>query len=79
MLTGSREMVECSPVPSITDLHRWEVDCMEIHIVLAHELIEVNVLRIKPPLLPLGREICGNADVAYRCIELQVIRQHVIM
>lgn len=63
-------MVECCPVPSITNLHRWEVDCVEIHIVLAHELIEMNVLRIKPPLLPLGREICSNADVAYRGIEL---------
>ena len=52
---------------------------MEIHIVLAHELIEMNILGIKPPLLPFGREICGNADVAYRGIELQVIRQYIIM
>jgi hypothetical protein len=68
-------MVKCSPVPSITYLHRWEVDCVEIHIVLAHELIEMNILGIKPPLLPLGREICGNADVAYWGIVLRVIRQ----
>ena len=72
-------MVECSPVPSITNLHRWEVDRVEIHIVLAHELIEMNVLWIKPPLLPLGREICGNADVTYRGIILQVIRQYTVM
>ena len=72
-------MVECSPVPSVTDLHRREVDCVEIHIVLAHELIEMNVLRIKPPLFPLGGEICGDAQVANRGIELQVIRQYIIM
>ena len=73
MLTGSREMMERSPVPSITDLHRWEVDRVKIHIVLSHELIEVNVLRIEPPLFPLGREICGNADVAYWGIKLKGI------
>ena len=72
-------MVKCRPVPSITDLDRWEVDSVEIDIVLAHELIEMDVLGIKPPLLPLGREVCGNADVAYRGIELQVIRQYIIM
>ncbi len=48
---------------------------MEIHIVFAHELVQMDVLGVEPPLLPLGREICGNADVAYRCIELQVIRE----
>ena len=71
--------MECSPVPSITNLHRWKVDCVEIHIVLAHELIEMNVLRVKPPLLPLGREIGGNAEVAYRGIILRGIRQNMVM
>jgi hypothetical protein len=52
---------------------------MEIHVVLAHELIEVDVLGIKPPLLILGREICCNANVADRGFELQVFRQYVIM
>jgi hypothetical protein len=47
---------------------------VEVHIVFAHELIEMNVLGIKPPLLPLGREICGYAEVAYGGIVLQVIR-----
>jgi hypothetical protein len=70
--------MECAPVPSITDLHRREVDRVEIHVVLAHELIKMDVLGIKPPLLPLGREICGNANVAYRGFELQVIRKYII-
>jgi len=73
-------MMKCCPVSSVTDLHRWEVDCVEIHVVLAHELIKVDVLGIKPLLLPLGREICGDAKVAYRGFELQeVFRQYVIM
>jgi hypothetical protein len=72
-------MMERSPIPSITDLYRREEDCVEIHVVLAHELIEMDVLGIKPPLLPLGREICGNTNIAYRGIELQVIRQYNIM
>lgn len=72
-------MVECSPVPSVTYLDRWEVDCVEIHIVLAHELIEMDIPGIKPPLLPLGREICGYADVAYRGIILQVVKQCMVM
>jgi hypothetical protein len=52
---------------------------MEIHVVLAHELIEVDVLGVKPPLLVLGREIRCNANVAYRGFELQVIRKYIIM
>ena len=72
-------MMECSPIPSVADLHRWEVDCVEVHVVLAHELIEMDVLWIKPPLFPLGSEVCGNAKVAYRGFELQVIRQCIIM
>lgn len=47
---------------------------MEIYIVFAHELIEMDVLRITPPSLPLGREIRGNTEVAYRGFELEAIR-----
>jgi hypothetical protein len=74
MLTRGREMMESSPVPSVTDLYRWEIYCVEIHIVFAHELIKMDVLRITPPPLPLGREIRGNTEVAYRCFELEAIR-----
>ncbi len=63
-------MVECSPVPPVTNLNRWEVDCVEIYVVLAHELIKMDVLGIEPPLLPFGREVCGDTNVAYGGVEL---------
>jgi hypothetical protein len=72
-------MIERSPVPSVTDLYRWKVDCVEIRVVFAHELIEMYVLGIQPPLLPLGCEIRGNTGVAYRCVELEAIRQYIVM
>ena len=78
MLTCGREMIERSPVPSVTDLYRWEVDCVEIHVIFAHELIEMDVLGIQPPLLPLGCEIRGNTKVAYRCVKLEAIRQYIV-
>jgi len=45
---------------------------MEVYIVLAHELIEMDVLRIEPPLLPLGCEIRGNAKVTDRGLKLDI-------
>jgi hypothetical protein len=72
-------MIECSPVPSVTDLYRWEEDCVEIHVVFAHELIEMDVLGIQPPLLPLGCEIRSNTRIAYRCVELEAIRPCIVM
>lgn len=77
--TCGREMIERSPVPSVTDLYRWEVDCVEICVVFAHELIEMYVVGIQPPLLPLGCEIRGDTRVSYRCVELEAIRQYIVM
>ena len=79
MLTCGREMIERSPIPSVTDLYRWKENCVEIHVVFAHELIEMDVLGIQPPLLPLGCEIRGNTKVTYRCVELKAIRQYIVM
>jgi len=79
VLTRGREMIERSPVPSVTELYRGEIDCVEIHIVFAHELIEMDILGIKPPLPPLGCEIRCNTNVAYRCFELEKIRQYIDM
>ena len=52
---------------------------MEIHIVLPHELIEVNVLGVEPPLFPLRGEIRGYAKITYRGIKLCAIRWCVIV
>jgi hypothetical protein len=72
-------MVECRPVPSVTNLHRWEVDCVEIYVVLSHELVEMDVLGIEPPLLPFGCEVRCDAKIAYRGFELEAIRRYIIM
>ena len=71
--------MECGPVPSVTDLYRWEVDCVEIHVIFAHELIEMDVPGIQPPLLPFGCEIGRDARVAYRCIVLETISTYIVM
>ena len=71
--------MECGPVPSVTDLYRWEVDCVEIHVIFAHELIEMDVPGIQPPLLPFGCEIGGDARVAYWCVVLETISTYIVM
>ena len=71
--------MERSPVPSVCNLHRWKIDCVEIHVVFAHELIKIDVLGIKPPSLPLRCEIRGYANVAYRGFKLKAIRQSIIV
>ena len=42
---------------------------MESDIVFAHELIELHILLILPPLSPLISVISSDRDVANRCIE----------
>ena len=79
VLTGGRKMVEGCPVPSITNLNRWEIDCVEVHVVLSHELVETNVLRVEPPLPPLSCEICGDANITYAGLKLGTVRPCVIM
>ena len=46
-------MVEHGPRATITELNGGEVDNVEVDIVLAHELVQADVLVIEPPLLPL--------------------------
>lgn len=72
-------MVECCPVPSITDLYRWEIDCVKVHVVLSHELIKMNVLGVEPPLLPLRRKTRSNANITYAGFKLDTVRPHAIM
>jgi hypothetical protein len=67
-------MVESCPVPSITNLNRWEIDRVKVHVVLSHELVQVNVLGVEPPLLPLGCEIRGDANITYTGFKLDTVR-----
>jgi hypothetical protein len=72
-------MVECCPVPSITNLYGWEVDCVKVNVVLSHELVEMNVLGVEPPLPPLGCKIRGDANITYAGFKLDTIGPCVIM
>lgn len=63
-------MVQHGPVSSVTKFYGREIDSVEIYIILAHELIETDVLGVKPPLLPLGGIVCGNAWISKRSVEL---------
>ena len=38
-LTGSAQMVERSPVTTITQEDGWEEDCVEVHVILPHKLV----------------------------------------
>lgn len=63
-------MVEHRPVTAVTEFDRREEDGVEVDIVFPHELIETNMLGIEPPFPPFWCVVCGNAGVAYRCVEL---------
>ena len=39
----------------------------------------MNVFGVEPPLLPLGCEIRGDANITYTGFELDTVRSHVIM
>jgi hypothetical protein len=47
---------------------------VEIHVVFAHELIEMDILGITPPPLPLRCEIRRDTKIPYRCFKLDAIR-----
>ena len=68
--TSSRKVVKLGPWSTVTKLDRREVDDMEVDVVLAHELIQVNVLLVEPPLLPLLSVVRGDTDVADTCFKL---------
>lgn len=60
------------PLTAVAKFHRREIYSMEIDIVLAHELVEFDVLRSKPPLFPLWCKIGRYTWVSDRGIELRV-------
>ena len=65
-------MVEHGPFVACTDLGTRENDCMKGYIVLAHELIELDILRISPPELPILCIIGSNRGVTNAGIEPHV-------
>ena len=45
--------MEHGPWATITELNGGEVDDVEVDVVLAHELVQADVLVVEPPFLPL--------------------------
>ena len=64
-------MVEHGPWTTIPKLHGREVDHVEVDVVLAHELVEADILMVKPPLLPIRRVVGSDTGVSYAGFELQ--------
>lgn len=52
---------------------------MKVHIVLSHKLVEMDILGVKPPLLPLGCKIRGDADITYTGFKLDTVNSCVLM
>jgi len=69
--TSSGQMMQSRPVSTIAQLDRWEVYCVEVHIIFTHELEQTDVLRIEPPLFPFGSVVGRNAHISNWCIELK--------
>jgi hypothetical protein len=73
MRTCGIDMMKHGPVPPVTQLHGREEDGVEVNVVLAHELEELNVLRVEPPLLPsIRKEVGGDTGIAERSVEPNV-------
>lgn len=67
-----RDMMKLCPVTTVTDLHGREVDGVEICVVLAHKLVKVDILRVEPPLFPVGGKVGGDTGVADASVEPNV-------
>ena len=57
-------MIQGCPFSAVTNLDRREENGMEIDIVLAHELIQADILVVEPPLLPLRCVVRGDTGIA---------------
>ena len=60
-----------SPRAAVTKLNRGEEDRVEVDVVLAHELEELDVFWVEPPFFPLWGVVGGNTWVTNRCVELR--------
>ncbi len=76
ILSGWYVMQECPWV--LSSKEGWREDhCVEWDIILSHELEELNIFRILPPLLPMVGIICCDWDIPYRCIKPNI--EHLIL
>lgn len=66
-------MVQHGPFTAIAKLNGWEVDGVEVDVILAHELEKLDIFLIEPPLFPIFGVVGGNTRVSYRCIELNFV------
>lgn len=46
---------------------------MEVDVILAHELVQADILLVEPPLLPLGGVVGGDAHISNRRIKLNYV------
>jgi hypothetical protein len=69
-------MMQSGPISTVTQLNRWEVDCMEVHVIFPHELEQTDVLRVQPPLFPLRRVVGCDAQIADWSIKLKELSAH---
>ena len=63
-------MVKHGPVAAVADLDAGEVDCVEVDIVLAHELEQSDIGVIKPPSFPFLSVVGGDTDISDTGLEL---------
>ena len=62
--------MEHGPRAAVTQLDRGEVDYVEVDVVLAHELEQLDIFLIEPPAFPFRGVVGGDTRVADRRVEL---------
>jgi len=62
-------LLQLGPWLTRTDECRREDDCVESDVIFSHKLVELNILFVLPPFLPLIIIICSDRNVADRRIE----------
>ena len=65
-------MVQLGPGLARADQGRGEDHCVEGNVVLSHKLVELDIVGVLPPLLPLVGVVSGDRDVSDRGIEPHV-------